>query len=48
MNHNSTEIYSSPEMLEMEGKKIGTAADIWMLGCMAYILAFGEQPFKNK
>ena len=34
-------------MLDPEGKTIGTFADIWMLGCIAYILAFGRQPFSG-
>ena len=35
-------------MIEPEGRVIDTSADIWMLGCIAYILVFGCQPFSNK
>ena len=31
-------------MIELKGD-IGTSADIWMLGCIGFILAFGYQPF---
>ena len=35
-------------MLEPEGKTISTKVDIWMLGCLAYILVFVKQPFTNR
>ena len=35
-------------MIESEGKMIGPAVDIWMLGCIAYILCFGKYPFSNE
>jgi AP2-associated kinase len=34
-------------MLEPKGKILGEKADIWMLGCVAYILAFGGHPFEQ-
>lgn len=34
-------------MIDPEDKVIGTASDIWMLGCVAYILVYGRQPFSK-
>ena len=48
ITHNSTLIYNAPEMIEPAGKTVGTPVDIWMLGCVAYILTFGVHPFKEK
>jgi AP2-associated kinase len=48
VDNNSTMLYSAPEMLEPKGKEVGTAADVWMLGCLAYILKFGKQPFRKE
>ena len=47
LRHHTTEIYSAPEMIDPEDKVIGTASDIWMLGCVAYILVYGRQPFSK-
>ena len=41
-------MYRSPEMIKPEGKVIDSAADMWMLGCIAYILVFGKYPFEGK
>lgn len=40
--------YRPPEMIEPKGQEIGPAADMWMLGCCLYIVAFGEHPFADK
>ena len=42
---NSTLNYRSPEMIEPFGKVIGAASDIWMLGCITYLLTFRKHPF---
>ena len=47
IDYNATTIYKSPEMINPEGKIIGPPADIWMLGCIAYILAYGRHPFEG-
>ncbi|MCB0370623.1 MAG: hypothetical protein KDD45_14660 [Bdellovibrionales bacterium] len=48
IENNSTACYRSPEMINPDGKTIGAAADVWMLGCIAYILAYGCHPFMGK
>lgn len=45
---NSTLSYRSPEMIEPTGKIIGSASDIWMLGCVAYLLTFRKHPFEGQ
>lgn len=45
---NSTLSYRSPEMIEPTGKIIGSASDIWMLGCVAYLLTFRKHPFEGE
>ena len=45
---NSTLMYRSPEMIEPNGKIIGQASDIWMLGCIAYLLVFRKHPFMDQ
>lgn len=35
-------------MIEPLGKVIGPASDIWMLGCVAYLLTFRKHPFENE
>lgn len=40
-----TPLYMSPE--QCAGKGIGTAADVYALGCMLYELACGEVPFEG-
>lgn len=45
---NSTFMYRSPEMISPKGKVIDSAADMWMLGCIAYILVFEKYPFEGK
>ena len=47
IDYNATTIYKSPEMINPKGKIIGPPADIWMLGCIAYILAYGRHPFEG-
>ena len=47
IENNSTAIYRSPEMVDPCGKVVGAAADMWMLGCIAYVLAFGKYPFEG-
>ena len=32
-------------MIEPNGKVIGQASDIWMLGCIAYLMVFRKHPF---
>ena len=32
-------------MIDPKRKTIGPAADMWMFGCIAYILTFGVHPF---
>jgi serine/threonine protein kinase len=41
-------MYRSPEMVEPAGKVIGAASDVWMLGCVAYLLAYRKHPFQNE
>lgn len=47
ITYNSTEIYRPPELINPYGKVIGAPADIWMLGCIAYILAHGKHPVEK-
>ena len=35
-------------MIDPRGQIIGPAVDMWMLGCIAYILNFDKHPFMNK
>ena len=35
-------------MVDPCGKVVGVAADMWMLGCIAYVLAYGKYPFEGK
>ena len=45
---NSTLMYRSPEMIEPHDKIIGKSSDIWMLGCIAYLLLFRKHPFMDQ
>jgi len=40
--------YRPPEMLNPKGQEIGPEADMWMLGCCLYMVAFGRHPFEDK
>jgi len=42
---NSTLHYRSPEMIDPAGKIIGAPSDIWMLGCICYLMIFRKHPF---
>jgi len=47
-----TMLYRPPEMADIEmnyrqGYAIGTAVDVWMLGCILYTLAFYRHPFQD-
>jgi len=44
----STLMYRSPEMIEPSGRVIGQQSDIWMLGCIAYLLTFRKHPFHEQ
>ena len=35
-------------MISPEGKVVGPAVDMWMLGCIAYALTFGRYPFERE
>ena len=39
-------MYSAPEMVEPRTQLIGPAVDMWQLGCTAYVMTFGQPPFK--
>ena len=41
-------MYRSPEMIEPTGKTIGQSSDIWMLGCITYLLTFRKHPFQDQ
>jgi len=42
----STPMYRSPEMCDLYSNlPVGPAADVWALGCVLYVLCFGEHPF---
>lgn len=45
---NSTLSYRSPEMIESHGKVIGEKSDVWMLGCIGYLMTFRKHPFENE
>ncbi len=45
---NSTLIYRSPEMIELNEKSIGYPSDVWMLGCIAYFIYFRKHPFEGE
>ena len=46
INKYTTLSYRAPEMIDLYmGKAIGTASDIWALGCLLYKLCFFELPF---
>ena len=47
IERNSTPQYRAPEMIEPQGKVVGAKADMWMLGCVAYVLAFGRYPLEG-
>ena len=40
--------YRPPEMVDLRGQEIGPEADMWMLGCCLYMVAFGRHPFEDK
>jgi serine/threonine protein kinase len=48
IQNNSTVLYRAPEMINPSGKTVGSSADMWMLGCIAYIMTFGRHPFQGK
>ena len=35
-------------MIDSDGKIIGYPSDIWMLGCIAYLMLFRKHPFEGK
>ena len=35
-------------MIKLGENVIDTASDMWMLGCISYILVFGEHPFAGR
>lgn len=35
-------------MIKPQGKIVGPLTDIWMLGCIAYILDYEKHPFEDK
>ena len=37
-----------PYIIEPNGKVISSAADVWMLGCITFILDYGYQPFTKR
>jgi len=44
----TTLMYRPPEMLDEYLKfKVDLQVDMWMLGCVLYILAFGKHPFQD-
>jgi serine/threonine protein kinase len=48
IQEHTTMHYRPPEMLDPRGQEIGTEADMWMLGCCLYMVAFGRHPFEDK
>jgi len=42
-----TALYMAPEMVRLEAKVIGSAADIWSLGCVVMEMATGESPWTH-
>ncbi|PVD23615.1 hypothetical protein C0Q70_16888 [Pomacea canaliculata] len=45
---NTTPMYRAPEMLDLyQNFPINEAGDIWALGCVLFMLCFGEHPFED-
>lgn len=42
-----TPLYMAPEVIRLERDKVGTASDVWSLGCLVMELATGEPPWKH-
>ena len=40
-------IYRAPELIDIEGmtEVIDCKTDIWMLGCIAYLMLYRQHPF---
>ncbi|VWU50851.1 serine/threonine protein kinase, putative [Hepatocystis sp. ex Piliocolobus tephrosceles] len=48
INKNTTLIYRPPELVDMyDNFEISTKVDIWMVGCILYLLLFKIHPFQN-
>ncbi|KAK7502233.1 hypothetical protein BaRGS_00006597 [Batillaria attramentaria] len=48
MTKNTTPMYRAPEMLDLyQNFPINEALDIWALGCVLFLLCFGEHPFED-
>jgi serine/threonine protein kinase len=44
----STIMYRSPEMIQPSNIPITGKSDLWMLGCVAYLLLFYRHPFEGE
>ncbi|ORC86578.1 protein kinase [Trypanosoma theileri] len=42
-----TAVYMAPEMIRFERQRIGTAGDVWSLGCVVMELATGAAPWRH-
>lgn len=42
-------IYRAPELIDIEGmtEVIDSKADIWMVGCIAYLMLYKQHPFET-
>ncbi|KAL8622464.1 hypothetical protein ACOMHN_034129 [Nucella lapillus] len=48
LTKNTTPMYRAPEMLDLyQNFPINQALDIWALGCVLYLLCYGEHPFED-
>lgn len=48
LTKNTTPMYRAPEMLDLyQNFPIDQALDIWALGCVLYMLCYGEHPFED-
>lgn len=45
---NSTLSYRSPEMVDIGNEMIGKPSDIWMMGCVAYLMLYRKHPFEGQ
>ncbi|CAH1242822.1 GAK [Branchiostoma lanceolatum] len=48
LTRNTTPMYRTPEMLDLyQNYPINDRLDIWALGCVLYLLCFGQHPFED-
>ncbi|XP_066298486.1 cyclin-G-associated kinase-like isoform X2 [Branchiostoma lanceolatum] len=48
LTRNTTPMYRTPEMLDLyQNYPINDRVDIWALGCVLYLLCFGQHPFED-